>query len=156
MFHSENTLERLRHTNLFNYFFRSIFNHNLRTIKPQLYNIKKYFSMILNHVAAKKSIFLTLICVLSYLNLYHPLTWDLRKSELPSLIIIINTQLLKYEFTHDRLYTLCAIDTHVPIIIRLKSLCKGSMACKKFFLPLAIISFSLKAPRVEIDLDKTP
>lgn len=49
-----------------------------------------------------------------------------------------------------------ATDTDVPIIICLEPLCKGSMACKKFFLPLAIISISLKAPRVEIDLDKTP
>lgn len=50
---------------------------------------------------------------------------------------------------------ICMLQTS-PIIICLKSLCKGSMACNIFFLPLAIISFSLKAPRVEIDLDKTP
>lgn len=54
------------------------------------------------------------------------------------------------------LYTFVCYRYKLAHYYHLKSLCKGSMARKKFFLPLAIISFSLKAPRVEIDLDKTP
>lgn len=54
------------------------------------------------------------------------------------------------------LYTFVCYRYRLAHYYHLKSLCKGSMAHKKFFLPLAIISFSLKAPRVEIDLDKTP